>query len=152
MEIRVDRFVSDDDATVSRVFIDGTFECFGLEDEYREEKVINETRIPAGTYQVRLRSEGSHHQRYQNRFPNIHQGMLHVQDVPGFTWILIHCGNTDEDTAGCLLIGSQAITDPGSMMITGSQAAYERFYPKVVDAAANNDLTIVYEDNDRAAV
>ena len=32
-------------------------------------------------------------------------GMLHVLDVPNFKYILIHCGNTDEDTAGCLLLG-----------------------------------------------
>ena len=31
--------------------------------------------------------------------------MLHVLDVPGFEYILIHCGNTDEHTAGCLLVG-----------------------------------------------
>jgi hypothetical protein len=75
--------------------------------------------------------------------------MLHLQDVPNFTWILIHCGNTDEHTDGCLLVGSQAITEPGDMMITASGAAYRRFYPMVVDAAANDDLTITYVDNDR---
>jgi hypothetical protein len=149
MEILVDRFVSDDDTTISHVMIDGKFECFGLEDEYREDKIAGETRIPAGTYDVRLRREGGHHNKYSRRFPDIHRGMLHIQDVPNFQWILIHCGNTDEDTAGCLLVGSQAITDPGDMKITSSVAAYKRFYPKVVDAAENNDLSITYVDNDR---
>ncbi len=31
--------------------------------------------------------------------------MLHIQDVPGFTYILIHTGNTDEHTSGCLIVG-----------------------------------------------
>ncbi len=149
MEITVDRFVSDDDTTLSRVSIDGVFNCFGLEDEFREEKVAAETRIPAGTYQVGLRTEGGHHNRYAVRFADIHKGMLHILDVPNFTWILIHCGNTDEDTAGCLLVGSQALTDPGEMRITQSVAAYKRFYPLVVDAAAKGELTIRFEDNDR---
>jgi len=149
MEILVDRFVSDEDSTVSRVMVDGNFVCFGLEDEYRVDKIVGETRIPAGTYQIKLRTEGGHHQRYKERFSDIHRGMLHIQDVPNFTWILIHCGNTDEDTAGCLLVGSQAITEPGNMAITSSTAAYRRFYPMVVDAAANNDLSITYVDNDR---
>ena len=149
MEILVDRFVSDDDTTISRVTVDGTFVCFGLEDEYREEKVVGETRIPAGTYQVTLRQEGGFHQRYARRFQNIHRGMLHIRDVPNFQWILIHCGNTDEHTAGCLLVGSQAITEPGGMSITSSTAAYRRFYPLVVDAAERGELSITFVDNDR---
>ena len=108
MGITVDRFVSDDDTTVRRVHVDGRFVCFGLEDEFRETKIASETRIPAGTYDVRLRTEGGHHNKYSTRFNEIHKGMLHIQDVPNFTFILIHCGNTDEDTDGCLLVGSQA--------------------------------------------
>ncbi len=149
MEILVDRFISDRDTTISRVLIDGKFACFGLEDEYRADKVAGETRIPAGTYDVRLRTEGGHHARYQARFRDMHRGMLHLQDVPNFTWILIHCGNTDNDTDGCLLVGSHAITEPGDMSITSSGAAYKRFYPLVVDSAANGTLSITYRDNDR---
>lgn len=149
MEIIVDRFVSDDDSTVSRVNVDGSFVCFGLEDEFREDKVPNETRIPANSYSVGLRTEGGFHARYANRFPDIHRGMLHIQNVPDFEFILIHCGNTDEDTAGCLLVGSQALTEPGDMRIAQSTAAYRRLYTQVVDAAENGELTIRIEDNDR---
>ncbi len=74
--------------------------------------------------------------------------MLHILDVPNFQWILIHCGNTDEDTAGCLLVGSQAVAEPGDMKIVNSTAAYRRFYPLVADAAENNDLSITVVDND----
>ena len=149
MEILVDRFISDDDTTISRIMVDGRFVCFGLEDEYRVDKVVGETRIPAGTYQVALRREGGFHLKYQARFPDIHRGMLQITNVPNFEYILIHCGNTDEDTAGCLLVGSQALTNPGSMSITDSTAAYRRFYPLVVGAAENGDLSITLEDNDR---
>ena len=87
MVILVDRFISDNDSTISRVMVDGNFVCFGLEDEYREEKVSEETRIPAGTYRVTLRTEGSHHSRYSTKFPDFHKGMLHIRDVPNFKWI-----------------------------------------------------------------
>ena len=149
MDIVVDRFISDDDATISRVMIDGRFECFGLEDEYREEKVVGETRIPAGTYSVALRTVGGFHKRYGTRFPDIHRGMLHIRRVPNFKWILIHCGNTDEHTKGCLLVGSQAETEPDSMSITRSAVAYKKFYPQVVDAAEGSDLSITFLDSDR---
>lgn len=62
---------------------------------------------------------------------------------------MIHCGNTDEDTKGCLLVGSQAITVPRDMRVSASDAAYRKFYPMVVDAAENDDLSITFIDNDR---
>lgn len=148
MRLFVDRFISDAETTISRVFVNGCFFCFGLEDEYRAEKVPGETRIPAGTYKVGVRSVGGLHGRYKKRFSDIHKGMLHVQNVPGFEYILIHCGNKDEHTAGCLLIGEGAVTTPGDMMITNSTAAYRRLYQKVIDAAAMGRLEITYQDHD----
>lgn len=150
MNIDVDRFISDDDTTVSKVSVDGVFICFGLEDEFREEKIVGETRIPAGTYRVTLRKEGGFDQRYARRFPEIHEGMLHIRDVPDFEYVLIHCGNTDEDTAGCLLVGMQANTETGNMSVVSSAIAYKTFYPLVAEAAGNDDLSITFTDNDRS--
>ena len=149
MKIAVDRFTSDRDTTLSRVSLDGRFVCFGLEDEFRTIKVADETRIPAGAYSVGLRTAGKHHQQYQQRFPDIHRGMLHIQDVPGFEYILIHCGNTHANTSGCLLVGTGAIAEPGNMSISSSVAAYRKLYPMVVDAAAAGQLQIELFDNDR---
>lgn len=146
MIIRVDRYLSTNDATLSRIYIDGVTECFGLEDEHRVPKVPGETRIPAGSYKVTLRTEGGFHDRYKAKFPDMHKGMLWVREVPGFEYILIHIGNTDEDTAGCLLVGQGR--DELHMTVSNSKAAYEKFYPKVVDAAENGHLWINYEDND----
>ena len=50
MKLLVERFTSDKDATISAIYLDNIFQCFGLEDEYREEKVASETRIAAGSY------------------------------------------------------------------------------------------------------
>lgn len=149
MRIVVDRFLSDAETTLSKILVDGSFACFGLEDEFREQKVAKETRIPAGTYSIELQTEGTLHQKYSQRFADIHRGMLHLRDVPGFTGIMIHVGNTEKDTEGCLLVGSQAITEPGQMSVTQSVAAYRRLYQIVVDAAAAGDLTIEVQDNDR---
>ena len=83
------------------------------------------------------------------RFPNFHIGMLHVLDVPKFDYILIHCGNTDEHTAGCLLVGdsqeNNQITKNG--FIGKSTQAYKRIYPKIAKAIKNGEcVTIEYKD------
>ena len=147
MLITVNRFTSDNDATLSMISIDGVFECFGLEDEYRKKKVSGETRIPRGFYSIRLRTVGGFHANYSRRFENIHEGMLQVMDVPNFSNILIHVGNTENDTAGCLLTGCNANTSP-SLSLGYSLKAYKRLYSKVIEAAKANNLTIEYWDND----
>ena len=125
-----------------------TFLAYTLEDEYRKDKVYGETRIPNGTYKLALRKTGGYHQKYSKRFPDIHIGMLHVTDVPGFEYILIHCGNTDEHTAGCLLVGdsqeNNQITKDG--FIGKSTQAYKRIYPRIAEAVeCGEEVTITYK-------
>ena len=154
MKLIVNRFKSDSDTTLSIIGIQTPhwqeFECFGLEDEYRKHKVSGETRIPAGEYKVRLRQHGGFHDRYKHRFAAIHDGMLEIMDVPGFTDILIHCGNTDEDTSGCLLVGTGAVAVTNDMIITSSAAAYRKLYGTVVAVARAGELLIRFIDNDGA--
>ena len=147
MLITVNRFTSDNDATLSMISIDGVFECFGLEDEHRIDKVLGETRIPRGLYNIRVRTVGGFHANYSGRFSEFHEGMLQIMDVPNFDFILIHVGNTDKDTAGCLLTGCNANTSQ-RLSVGSSVKAYKRLYSKVIEAAKANDLTIEYWDND----
>jgi hypothetical protein len=137
------------DATNGMLFIDGVFECYTLEDEYRDVKVMHETCIPEGEYEIKLRTEGGFHNRYLAKYgSNFHKGMLWIQDVPEFEWILIHTGNRDLDTAGCLLVGdSQQDLDVDNKGFIGSSVnAYKKFYPKVANAILNGDkVTIEYK-------
>ena len=161
MNLEVIRFSSGTDSTNGILFetiqqgneIDGIFKqtkflAYTLEDEYRSEKVFGETRIPDGTYKLGLRKVGGYHAKYSKRFPHIHIGMLHVLDVPGFEYILIHCGNTDEHTAGCLLVGdsqeNNQITTDG--FIGKSTQAYKRIYPRIAEAIeCGEDVIITYK-------
>jgi len=154
MKLKVIRFSSQSDSTSGLLFdvTDGTkFLCYTLEDERREEKVAAETRIPAGVYSVLLRKEGGFHSRYTKKYGDMHKGMLHVQDVPNFKWILIHTGNTDEHTAGCLILGdsqeNNILVEDG--FIGRSTQAYKRVYPPIAKALENNEeVTIEYIDLD----
>lgn len=154
MKLKVIRFSSQSDSTSGLLFdvTDGTkFLCYTLEDERREEKVAAETRIPAGVYSVLLRKEGGFHSRYTKKYGDMHKGMLHVQDVPNFKWILIHTGNTDEHTAGCLILGdsqeNNVLVKDG--FIGRSTQAYKRIYPPIAEALENGEkVTIEYIDLD----
>jgi len=135
------------DATNGLLFIDGLFECYTLEDQYQEVKVMHETCIPEGTYDVKFRTVGGFHERYKKRYGNSHYGMLHLQNVPGFTYILIHAGNTDEHTSGCLIVGEtqQDLDVSEDGFIGSSGKAYVKLYDKIAkQLLIGNPVTIEY--------
>lgn len=86
--------------------VNGAFFCFVIEDGYRPVKIAGETRIPTGQYKVRQRTHGGFYERYRARHG--HAFAIELENVPGFADILIHTGNTKEDTRGCLLVADQA--------------------------------------------
>ena len=84
--------------TIGRLFVDRKYVCDTLEDGCRdldkEEKVMNETAIPEGTYEVIVNVSA----KFRRKLPLL-------LDVPHFSGIRIHRGNTDKDTSGCILVG-----------------------------------------------
>lgn len=146
MKIQLIRFSSQADSTSGILLIDNEFACYTLEDEEREVKVMDETCIPEGTYEIKYRKEGGFHSRYSARYGSDHFGMLELQDVPGFKFILIHSGNTDEHTSGCVLLGDQQknniIYKDG--FIGESRNAYSRVY-KTISKALNNNEKVTIE-------
>ena len=88
--------------------------AFTLEDPVRENrKLAGRTAIPAGTYQLFWRTDGTRGPRYRKRFGT--PGVLQLRDVLFFEGIQIHCGNDVDDTRGCILVGRSvpsACADP----------------------------------------
>ena len=145
MNIELNRTVANAEATLGVVAVDGEVLCFSLEDQAQPSgKVAGETRVPAGIYPIRVRRHGGLHARYEKRF-DWHRGMLEIANVPEFTDVLIHIGNTDDDTAGCVLTGLMASLDP-PWKIQRSTDAYERLYRRAIDAAQRGDLVIAIRD------
>jgi hypothetical protein len=149
MNLNVVRFSSGEESTLGLLLINGNFACYTLEDEARTIKIFGETRIPAGRYRVGLRTEGGFHNRYSSKFPRMHKGMLHIQKVPNFEYILIHIGNQDDDTAGCLLVGDGANNNlTASGFVRRSTAAYRRIYPIIANAVEwGEEVWIDYSDH-----
>tara|TARA_S200002703_G_scaffold74335_1_gene64166 strand:- start:336 stop:818 length:483 start_codon:yes stop_codon:yes gene_type:complete len=154
MRLEVLRFSSQKDSTLGLLFDitdgDRKFMAYTLEDEHRDVKVMHETRIPAGTYHITLRTVGGFHAKYTKRFGELHKGMLWLRNVPNFEYILIHAGNDDDDTSGCLLVGDTQTENVTSDGFVGSSVnAYKRIYRPIADAIDRGEqVTITYTDYD----
>jgi hypothetical protein len=122
MELNIHRGANRKTCCISMLFVDNALQkqCYILEDLVREVegepverwKVQNKTAIPRGRYKVLPQFS-----------PHFGRMMPHLQDVPGYTHVMIHPGNTDIDTDGCLLTGT-AISDDGEA-VTQARIAYE---------------------------
>jgi hypothetical protein len=132
MELILRRETESSEWTQGKIYIDNVYQCFSLEDQSQIKKVMAETRIPAGRYEIKLRKDGTHHEKYAKLYPTMHKGMFWLQNVPGFQFILIHQGNTDDDSAGCILVGDKFSN--GKIVAGTSSLAYIKLYKKVIPA------------------
>ena len=110
------------------------FQAYTLEDEYREQKRAFETRIPAGTYKIDIQQADTPLTlKYRTKY-NWFKKHLEIKNVPGFVGVYLHIGNTDADTAGCLLLGDVASNNIiGDGSISNSTQAFKRFYESVYE-------------------
>lgn len=103
MKLKIERRYLKPCYTVGRLSIDGVYFCDTLEDRVRdltkENKIPGQTAIPAGRYEVIV-----------NISPRFKRKLPRLLAVPGFDGILIHRGNTAQDTAGCILVGENKAT------------------------------------------
>jgi hypothetical protein len=106
MKLSLKRIAKKQTYTVGKLYIDGEYFCDTLEDQDRhlsqnmpladivQAKVMHKTAIPTGTYPVIV-----------NVSPARKRLLPRLQNVPGFEGILIHRGNTEDDSSGCILLG-----------------------------------------------
>ena len=131
MDLLLKRIARKSTYTIGNLSIDGKIVCDTLEDadlwltqgmpliEIERRKVSGKTAIPIGKYAVTL--------EWSPKFSPRHNGrrMPLLHDVPGFTGILIHEGNTVEDTSGCILVGRNT----GKGVLTESRATFQALLP-----------------------
>lgn len=140
MHLTLYRLSTSEESTVGALYMNGEFVGWTLEDTKRIKKVAGETRVPAGIYEIELRTEGGMHQKYRKRFGRMHKGMLWLQNVPGFEWIYIHTGNKRGHTEGCILVGDSLNNNTRQDGFVGSSTpAYRRIYPKIAGAIAKGE-------------
>lgn len=128
MELTLHRKIKTDISTIGEIFIDGTFECYSLEDcdrnlrqdmpavEIMNKKIYGKTAIPLGRYEV-VNS-------WSNRFKKYLPLLL---NVPGYDGIRLHPGNSEQDSLGCILPG----TVYSDNFVGNSRAAFTELYKKL---------------------
>ena len=123
-------------STEGKLFINGTFEMFTLEDKDRfleegiNQKVYGETAIPRGIYNVVY--------TYSPRFKVM---MPLLENVEQFDGVRIHWGNKPEDTEACILVGeSNAKNDDD--WISNSRDAYNRLVTMIESIKSDEEITI----------
>lgn len=102
MKLALIRITYTTKSTIGRLYLDNEFFCYTLEDRVRPkgEKVHGQTAIPAGTYKLVL-----------TKSPKFGKVLPLLEDVPRFTGVRIHGGNTAEDSLGCILVGRQIVNE-----------------------------------------
>ncbi len=140
MQILLKRSPSLAHCTLGDLYIDGVWECKTLEDVVREIpgkpvtewKVPNETAIPSGTYAV-----------FINDSPHFGRPLPMLLNVPGFTGVRIHPGNTAKDTEGCILVGKSVAGES----IVESRVAFGELFAKIQDAIDSLDKVHITVEN-----
>lgn len=118
-----------DDYTIGELYIEGEYFCDTLEDTVREKKIAGKTAIPYGKYEVIV-----------NRSPRFKRELPLLLDVPNFTGIRIHRGNTAEDTSGCILVGENKVK--GKVI---NSTKYELEITKLIKEAIDMDWQVFIE-------
>ena len=138
MKLLVDRFYKGTKYTVGKLYIDGKYICDTMEDkdrsltqdttldEIKKKKVYGQTAIPTGTYKIVV-----------NNSPKFKRNLPRLLNVPGFDGVLIHRGNTHEDSAGCILVGENKLV--GKVV---NSTKYEKLIIELLTAAQNRNEEI----------
>lgn len=133
MKLRLNRKYPKEEYTIGELLIDGKYFCDTLEDRVRdltkELKIAGRTAIPEGEYEIII-----------NISPRFRRKLPRLLDVPGFSGVLIHRGNSAEDTAGCILVGENKVR--GRLV---NSTGYELRLLELLERAQRSEETIKIE-------
>ena len=144
MELILSRSYNATTYTIGSLMVNGTYFCDTLEDKNRnlsstmsldeinKIKVKGETAIPYGKYKITLGVKSPKYSNFSKyKYAAFTQGYIpRLINVPGFEGILIHAGNSDGDTDGCILVGENKVKGK----VINSQATWTNLYKLLKEA------------------
>jgi Family of unknown function (DUF5675) len=136
VKLTLTRTFLSDTSTQGELYIDGQAFCVTLELPVKDG--LPGSAIPEGTYPVVLAPSPKFMRSNDPWVLKFAQLMPHIIHIPNRTLIMLHWGNTAEDTDGCVLIGSAMETN----YIRNSRQAFEKLWLAIETPARSNDCTI----------
>ena len=135
MELFLKRIFKGEQYTIGKLYLDGVYFCDTIEDKVRtlpktcpntsrnaactcKEKLYALTAIPAGSYKITMQ----HSPKYGIKMPYLH-------NVSHFLGILIHSGNDEKDSAGCIIVGENKVKGK----VVNSRATFKKLLEKIAD-------------------
>lgn len=145
MEIKIKRIAKRETYTIGKMYIDGVYVCDTLEDrdrglkqtmtdaEIKKIKVPNETAIPTGKYRLLLNIKSPKFSDRQFYAQTCNGYVPRIDNVPCYSGVLIHCGNTDKDSSGCILVGENKVVGK----VINSQKTFTKLMSQYLTPAKN---------------
>ena len=142
MDILLKRIAKRDSYTIGKLYINNNYFCDTIEDKDRaltqqmdsaaiqKIKVYAQTAIPAGKYQVVM--------TYSSRFKKVMPLLL---NVPGFSGIRIHSGNTANETEGCIITGQNKVVGK----VINSRVTTDKLYSIIKKACTKEKIYITIQ-------
>lgn len=143
MKVLVKRIAKKKLYTIGRVYIDDNYVCDSIEDvdrgitqntplsKIRMIKVVHQTAIPTGTYDLTLSVKSARFGQKEYYKKQCNGYLPRILNVPGFDGILMHRGTDQDSSSGCIILGYNTIVGK----VTNSQKAYEAVYAKLKEAS-----------------
>ena len=154
MNLTLERIAKRETYTIGHLYINGEYFIDTIEDKDRhltssmplskikEIKVAAETAIPTGTYKIDMNTISPKYSLKPWYVKNCHGARVpRLVNVPGYSGVLIHTGNTAADSAGCILVGKNDAVG----MVTNSKYWFLQLYNKMYAAykkGENIDIVI----------
>lgn len=152
-------------ATPGQFTVDGANLCYSLEPKTPltdADRIAGKCCVPAGKYIVKPRFEGHVFGWMKKLVPEVAKyGIPHIMNIPGVDYpywceneegsypygiaadrfVLIHIGNSLDDTLACCLTGLDRV---GDSKLTRSTEAFKRVYDQIKIPMRDGTLTIEY--------
>lgn len=145
VELKLKRIAKRPTYTIGRLYINDEYLCDTLEDTDRglkqslpisvnqAKKKKGKTAIPTGKYRVTLDIQSPRFSKVA--FYNFCNGYLpRLINVPAFDGVLIHVGNDERDTDGCILVGENKAVGK----VLNSRDTFLRLYAKLQEYKDSN--------------
>ena len=137
LNLTLERFAKRQKYTIGKLYVDDVFFCHTLEDtdrgltqdmplhEIQKKKIYGETAIPRGRYRIVMNVQSPAYSKKPKWMQYCKAFMPRLMNVPGWSGVLIHTGQTPEHTLGCICVGDNTVVG----QLRNSDNTFYRLYP-----------------------